>query len=474
MDREVRVSDVTMKRLEGQAGDALSFKEKLELAKLLDRLGAAVIEIEGVSRPKVDALRIKSIAAAVKNSVVAAPVTLDEENVDVVWNALCGAKWPRLQVVAAVSPMQMEYIYHKKPAVMLEAIRATVAYCAAKTPNVEFIADDAARSDEAFLASAVEAAIEAGAKTVTLCDAAGNLLPEEFRAFLERVKEAVPALQTVTLGAAVDNGLSMADACLVAAVGAGARELKAAAYPMKTASLQNVSKVLADRGETFGVYTSVRTVEMKRITQQIESIFRGEKGKAAPAEETGKAGADTLVLSQHDDKEAVLKAAAAIGYELSEEDGEAVWRAFSEIARRREQIDARELDAIVAAAAMQVPPTYILKSYVITSGNLTRAMATVVLVRDEMEFEGTGVGDGPVDASFKALETAVNAHYELDEFQIRAVTEGREAMGETVVRLTHNGKLYGGRGISTDIVGASIGAYVSALNKIAYEEEQTV
>ena len=241
---------------------------------------------------------------------------------------------------------------------------------------------------------------------------------------------------------------------------------------MKTASLQNVSKVLADRGETFGVYTGVRTVEMKRITQQIESIFRGEKGKAAPAEETGKAGADTLVLSQHDDKEAVLKAAAAIGYELSEEDGEAVWRAFTEIALRREQIDARELDAIVAAAAMQVPPTYILKSYVITSGNLTRAMATVVLVRDEMEFEGTGVGDGPVDASFKALETAVNAHYELDEFQIRAVTEGREAMGETVVRLTHNGKLYGGRGISTDIVGASIAAYVSALNKIAYEEEQ--
>lgn len=472
MDREVRVSDITMKRLDGQAGDALSFKEKLELAKLLDRLGAAVIEIEGISRPKVDALRIKSIAAAVKNSAVAVPVTLEKENADAVWSALCGAKWPRLQVVAAVSPMQMEYIYHKKPDSMLAAIRETVAYCSEKTENVEFIAEDAARSDEAFLYRAVETAIAAGAKTVTLCDAAGNLLPEEFRAFLTRVKEAVPALETVTLGAAVDNGLSMADACLVAAVSAGARELKAAAYPMKTASLQNVAKVIADRGETFGVYTGVRTVEMKRITQQIESIFRGEKGKAGPADEAAKAGTETIVLSQHDDKEAVLKAVAAIGYELSEEDGEAVWAAFSEIARRREQIDARELDAIVAAAAMQVPPTYILKSYVITSGNLTRAMATVVLVRDEMEFEGTGVGDGPVDASFKALETAVNAHYELDEFQIRAVTEGREAMGETVVRLTHNGKLYGGRGISTDIVGASIAAYVSALNKIAYEEEQ--
>ena len=147
MDREVRVSDVTMKRLKSPAGEALSFKEKLELAKLLDRLGAAVIEIEGIENPKMDALRIKSIAAAVKNSVVAVPVTLEKENVDAVWNALCGAKRPRLQVVAAVSPMQMEYIFHKKPAAMLEAIRETVAYCAEKTPNVEFIADDACRLD---------------------------------------------------------------------------------------------------------------------------------------------------------------------------------------------------------------------------------------------------------------------------------------------------------------------------------------
>ena len=129
MDREVRVSDVTLKRLGDRAEDALSFKEKLELSKLLDRIGAAVIEIEGVSGTKMDALRIKSIAAAVKSSAVAAPVALDKENVDAVWAALSGAKRPRLQVVAAVSPMQMEYIYHKKPAAMLEAIKETVAYC---------------------------------------------------------------------------------------------------------------------------------------------------------------------------------------------------------------------------------------------------------------------------------------------------------------------------------------------------------
>ena len=470
MDREVRVADITLKRQSKHSG-ALSFKEKLELSKLLDRMGAAVIEIEGIENPKVDSLRIKSIAAAVKNSAVAVPVTLDHANVDAVWNALSGAKSPRLQVAAAVSPMQMEYIFHKKPATMLEAIADTVRYCAEKTANVEFIADDAARSDESFLYAAVNAAIEAGAKTVTLCNAAGNLLPEEFGAFLERVKQNVPALESVTLGAACDNSLSMADACLIAAVRAGARELKAAAHPYKTASLQNVAKILSDRGETFGIYTGVRTVELKRLTQQIESIFRGEKGKAP--EENVKENTENLVLSQHDDKEAVLKAAAAIGYELSEEDGEAVWKAFQEIAARREQIDARELDAIVAAAAMQVPPTYLLQTYVITTGNTAKSMATIRLTRDEEELEGIALGDGPIDAAFMALEQATGCRYELDEFQVRAVTEGQGAMGETVVRLANNGKLYGGRGISTDIVGASIGAYLSALNKIAYEEAQT-
>ena len=471
MNREVKIADITMKRFGKEAESALSFKEKLELSKLLDRLGAAVIEIEGVENAKVDSLRIKSIAAAVKNSAVAAPVRLDRENVEAVWAALSGARQPRLQVPASVSPMQMEYIYHKKPDDMLAAIAETVRLCAEKTKDVEFIAEDAARSDEAFLYRAVNTAIEAGAATVTLCSAAGNLLPEEFAAFIERVKENVPALASVTLGAACDNALSLADACLVAAVRAGVRELKAASHPGKTASLQNVARVLSERGETFGIFTGVRTVELRRISQQIESIFRGEKGKAAPAEHAGKEAGE-LTLSRYDGKEAVLKAAADIGYELSPEDGDAVWEAFSAIVERRGQIDARELDAIVAAAAMQVPASYVVKNYMITAGSASKAVATVRLERDEMELEGVALGDGPIDAAFMALEQAVGCRYELDEFQVRAVTEGQGAMGETVVRLVNGGKLYGGRGISTDIVGASIAAYVSALNKIAYEEAQ--
>ncbi|MBQ5755054.1 MAG: hypothetical protein IIV90_05245, partial [Oscillospiraceae bacterium] len=133
--KEVRISDVTMKQV--GKGLSLSFKEKLELSKLLDKLGAAVIELEGVSQTKIDSLRIKSVATAVKNSVVAVPVELNRESVQTVWNALKEARRPRLQVVASVSPVQMEYIFHKKPDAMLEAIRETIAACRRCTDNVE-------------------------------------------------------------------------------------------------------------------------------------------------------------------------------------------------------------------------------------------------------------------------------------------------------------------------------------------------
>ena len=131
-----------------------------------------------------------------------------------------------------------------------------------------------------------------------------------------------------------------------------------------------------------------------------------------------------------------------------------------------------ELDAIVASAALQVPPTFILKSYVINSGNVITATANIQLEKNGVLNEGISVGDGPIDAAFRAIEQIIGHHYELDDFQIKSVTEGREAMGSALVKLRSNGKLYSGNGLSTDIIGASIRAYVAALNKIAYEENQ--
>ena len=181
---KIRISDITLKQIGKRGDNSLSFKGKLEISKLLDKLEVSVIEIEGIRSGRADALRVKSIASAVKNSVLAVPVELNAESVSETWEALRGAKHPRLQVAAPVSTVQMEYLSRKKPEAMLHGIEDTVRACAAKTENVEFIAEDATRADAAFLKSAVETAIAAGAKTVTVCDATGTLLPEEWADFL--------------------------------------------------------------------------------------------------------------------------------------------------------------------------------------------------------------------------------------------------------------------------------------------------
>ena len=465
----IRISDITMKQLARQGDGSLSFKGKIEVSKLLDKLAVPVIEIEGIRSARADALRIKSIAAAVKNSVVAVPVELSGESVEQTWEALKTARRPRLQVPAPVSTVQMEYLSRKKPDAMLKSIEETLRACAAKTADVEFIAEDATRSDAPFLQKAIETAVDAGATTVTVCDATGTLLPEELAAFLKNLIDTVPALGRVTLGIACANTMAMADACTVAAVRAGAREVKTAAVG-ETASLQNVAGILAAREELFGLSCPLHTVELKRIVRQIVWLCQTKRNKTSPFDDGVQDAAPELALSLGDDVSAVSKAARELGYDLSGEDEQAVWEAVQELLRHKEQVGGRELDAIIASVALQVPQSYTVESYVINSGSNISAMAHLKLSRAGESLEGVALGDGPIDASFLALEKVVNRHYELDDFQIRAVTEGREAMGETVVRLVSNGKLYSGRGISTDIVFSSIMAYVNALNKIAYEE----
>lgn len=465
--RQIKISDATMKQI--SENFHLSFKEKIEFSKLLDRLGVDVIELEGIENARIDSLRIKSIATAVQDSRIAVPVALNDESIDAVWSTLKEAKHPRLQVCAPTSAVQIEYLFHKKPDTMIEAIRTSVAHCASLCPDVEFVAGDATRSEQAYLTEALAAAIEAGATTVTLCDSAGAMLPTEFADFIRRQYELLPALQDVVLGVCCSNAISMADACAIAAVANGAGQIRAAAYPIDTVSLSNLSHILDAKADALGAGTAIRTTQLSRIIEQVNWMCQsGKKSAVASADEQD--GTD-IFLTAHDDAAAVSHAVARLGYDLSEEDLMKVYNAFRQIAERKERVGLKELDAIVASSAMQVPPTYKLDTYVITSGNTISATAHIKLQKNGQPTEGVYIGDGSIDAAFQAIEKITGCHYELDDFQLQAVTEGREAMGQTVVKLRSGGKVYSGRGISTDIVGAGIAAYLSALNKIIYEEE---
>lgn len=467
--RNISITDITIRQSGKAAGYSLSFREKIELAKLLDRLGVSVIELHPIENEKIDSLLIKSVASAVKESTVSVPVALSEQGVAVVWNALREARRPRLQVAAPVSAVQMEYLAGKKPDAMLQAIDETIRACRARCSDVEFAALDATRADAAFIRQSIQTAIGAGATCVRVCDAAGAMLPGEFGAFLEGLYADIPALKTVTLGVACSNELSMADACALAAIGAGAAQVSAAAYCVQSVSLENIVKILSARGASFDCACGVKTTQLRRITGQIAWMCQTGRSKTSPFD-SGVQPESGVYLTAHDSPEAVLKAVAALGYDLSEEDGVKVCEAFGRIAEKKQTVGAKELDAIVASAALQVPPTYRLENYVINTGNTISASAHMKLAKNGQILEGISLGDGPIDAAFIAIEQIVGRHYDLDDFQIQAVTEGREAMGESVVKLRSAGKLYSGRGISTDIVGASIRAYLSALNKIVYEE----
>ncbi len=468
--RNIRISDVTMKQNGKGIDFSLSFREKIELAKLLDRLEVSVIELHPIENLKIDSLLIKSIAGAVKNAVVAVPVALEESAAETVWHALKEAKKPRLQVCAPVSPVQMEYLSHKKPDTMLAAIKNTVAECKALCGDVEFVAGDATRSDFAFLESAVKTAIEAGASTVTFCDTAGVMLPDEFSAFIENIFSAVPELKNVSVGVSCSDALSMADSCAISAIRSGACEVKATAVATDNVRLGKIAKILNAKGSAFDACGSVRMAEINRIIAQIDRLCHTEKSKNSPFDDSVRDEGEWM-LTEHDDISAVLKAAELLGYELSEEDGIKVYEAFKQIAVLKKKVGSKELDAIVASSALQVPPTYKLESYVINASNILTSSAHLRIMKGEHALEGICIGDGPIDAAFLAIEQIIGLHYELDDFQIQSVTEGREAMGQTVVKLLSNGKLYSGRGTSTDIVGASILAYLNALNKIVYEEE---
>lgn len=469
--RQIHIADCTLQEAEGKA--ALSFREKIELCRLIDKLGVSVIELNPIRQRKIDSLLIKSICSVVRNATVAVPVSLsDPESVSCTWEALKEAGSTRLQVVAPVSSVQMEYLLHMKPHALLQAVDSAVRACAALTDDVEFIAADATRSDPAFLREIITAAVSAGAGTVTLCDTAASMMPEEVSALIEGLNADLPVLSGIRLGFFCSGDLNMADACAFSAVKAGASEIKTISCEGSCISLSNIVRILSTKGAAAGVRCGVGTEQIRRITGQVRNICSSAGRKPMAAEDDLRSVDSDFILSAHDTMETVIHAAEKLGYDLNAEDQQKVWNCFCQTAEKKEQITLRELDAIIAAEALQVPPAYHSIQYVINTGNQIGAMAHMKLMFHNQALEGIAAGDGAIDAAFNSIEKATGRHFELDEFRIQAITEGREAMGETIVRLRWEGKLYSGRGISTDIVGAGIMAYLNAVNKIVYEEEE--
>ena len=466
---KIEIADTSLRESEQIYEARLSFKEKLETAKLLEKLQIDVIETGAMSDAPADAVFIRTLASTLGYSAISVPVALDKQNVDRTWEALSKARRPRLNVVVPTSTVQMEYRKQMAEGAVAPLVEEITAYCAERCREVEFTSVDSTRSDLEFLAPVLKAAIGAGAKYITLCDSVGELLPEELSEFIASVYKAVPEMKDVELSLHLRDTLGLASAAALAGIESGARQIKVSSSGKSgTLSLEQFLNVIKIRGETLGISYNINDTTLQRTSAQLAALSGAGRVPAENAKQT-----EGAALPEDADINALRDYISALGYEITDEDLERIFTQFQEIARNKKVVS-RDIDALVAETAGQAAPTYQLRSYVINSGSAITATAVIELVKDGLANEALSAGDGPIDAAFRAAEHILGVHYELEDFQLQAVTGGREATGDSLVKLRHGGKLYSGRGVSTDIVGASIRAFISAVNKIKYEERNAL
>ena len=461
--RNLIINDITL--CTKLAADQLSFREKVQAARLLGKMQISQITLPQIKSLKADALLARTVASVITDTVLCARVKHDGSDAEDVYASISAAKNKKLALALPTSQAQLEFCYHLKPANAVETVQKGISAARALCDNVEFVAEDAIRGDYAILTGCIKAAIAAGANTVTVCDPEGYALPADMIAFVQKLRADVPELAKVTLGLSCSDACGLALATVLESLSAGVGQIDLCCAGNQAPNTAATLSILAQRSEALGVSTCVLYTEAKTCAADTARLF----DKKASGKLDTELSTENLALDASVDKHTVLAEVAKLGYTLSAEDANRVYEECKSIAQSK-TIGSRELDTIVAAVAMQVPSTYKLITYVINSGNTFSSSAHVTLAKGDKTLQAISLGDGPIDAAFKALEQIVGHHYELDDFQIHAVTEGREAVGSALVKLRSERGLHAGQGVSTDIIGASIRAYLDALNKIVYEE----
>ena len=456
--QKVKISDMTL-----CSAKHLSFKEKIELVRLLVNCGVNTIELPPLSGKKVDSLFVNTVAPMLNKTALSIAVSSKQE-IDEVADALCKVDNSHIKIEMPFSTAGMEYKLHIKADKIPAFIEETVKYAKTKVKTVEFSVLDATRADEGLLIECAKTAKNAGVDYISLSDTAADLLPDDFAQFAAKIKTACD----VPVYVCCQNSHGMAIAGAVLGIKYGIDGVKTSACEDIT-PFGKLAEFLKDNGNTFKVSSDLSYVNVGKLSAQIQRIIDNQSQNDAKTDDVSYD--NELSLNENDDIKTVGGVAKKLGYELSPEDLQKVYREFLRVAAKK-PVGAKEIDSIIASVAMQVPETYMLESYIINTGNIVNASAQITLKKGEKPLKGIAIGDGPIDAAFLTIEQIIGRHFELDDFQIQSVTRGHEAVGNTIVKLRSNGKLYSGNGVSTDILGASIRAYLNAVNKIIYEESE--
>ncbi len=460
--KKINISDITLKKLSENRAVSLLFREKSAIANCADRLNSDCVELPAVKNVREDTIIYKTIAKNVQNASLSIPVGFSAGELETAWECIKDAKAPRLQLELPVSTIQMEYTYHVKQSKMLEKIGELVALAKTHCTDVEFSALDATRADEDFLIAAVKEAEAKGASLITLCDDAGTSTPEQIAALVSKVKAAI----SLPLYVQVSDRIRLAVACALSSVSAGADGLKSAMVGKDVLLSGEICDAVFACGAGIGAEINLNKTNIHAsIEDMVLSINHDAEERESTVSDKKK-----ILLDADSTVAQISESAALLGYELSDADVGNVYKALMQVCEKKGSVGAKEFEALIASSAMQAPSTYHFESYTTTSSNISSAMTQIILKCNDDVICGVSAGDGPIDSAFRAIEQCIGHHYELDDYQVQSVTEGKEALGSALVRLRNNGKLYSGNGTSTDIIAASIRAYINALNKIVFEE----
>ena len=493
----VKILDTTLRDGEQSPGISLNRHEKVEIAHQLARLGVDIIEAGFPITSPGDSRAVEAIAKAVEGPVICGLARTSALDIDAAWNAVKHSERPRIHTFIATSDIHIERKLQTTRADVLGQARAAVAHAKEYCDDVEFSPEDGSRSDVEFMAEVVKVAIDEGATTINIPDTVGYTMPHEYAEIFRELYRLVPELKDVVVSVHCHDDLGLAVANSFAGLTAGARQVECAINGIGeragNASLEEIVMLLRTRRSSVGMETAVNTQEIARTSRLVSRLTgypvqpnKAIVGRNAFAHEAGihqdgvlkdrttyeimdattvGLDANSIVLGKHSGRHALAQALAELGFELQGQALNTAFKRFKEIADKKKQVTALDLEALVTDELRQEIAGYTLEWFDVEASTRRPPHATVgVRGHDGEELVGSFTGDGPVDAIFHAINAATKVDAKLREFRVDAVTGGQDALGETSVVLEFGGVTGAGQGVSTDILEAGARAYVRALS----------
>ena len=501
---EIIIFDTTLRDGEQSPGNSMNLEEKLHLARQLERLNVNVIEAGFPIASEEDFAAVRKISEEVRRPIIAGLSRACDADIERAARALEGAARPRIHTFVATSDVHLRHKLRKSRDEVVEMAVHAVEKARRYVDDVEFSAEDAGRSDLDYLCQVVAAAVAAGARTVNIPDTVGYCLPEEFGAKIRRIRDTVPGIEGVVISTHCHNDLGLAVANSLAGVQNGARLVECTINGIGeragNAALEEIAMAIYVRQRQLQLTTSINPREIYRASQLLANITgkpvqanKAVVGKNAFAHEAGihqdgvLKEASTyeimtpetvgvpqrdLILGKHSGRHALAHRYQQLGCELTKEQLDKAYVIFTKLADKKKVIYDEDLIVIVHDALRMVPEAYSLKHFQIVGGPNATTTVAITLEREGRRYSELALGDGSVDATVAAVDNITGYPGRILDYTARAVTHGREAVGEVFLHAEFEGKSFVGKAASTDLNLAGARAYINAVNKALWEKQR--